>query len=317
MSKMREAIQSVLSDCMRLRRNESLLILVDPPYSTLGYAFYQEALRYSKKPSLIILPPITNHNCEPSKDVASYMLGYHVIILLTSRSLSHTQARRKACQRGARIASLPSVTEETLIRTMTGDYRALIDKSRKVADIFTIGHSAHLTTPAGTDLTYSISRMRGYADTGMIHESGQFSNLPAGEACAAPVHMSSNGVLVIDGSFPGVGLITTPVHMAVKNGQVVRITGQEDAVKIRKLLRPYGKSGRTIGEVGVGTNAAAKVTDCVLEAEKALGTAHVALGNNISFGGKVSVACHFDGVILNPTMVIDGKTILEKGVYQV
>ncbi len=313
MASLSQAIQSILSDCLRVRRAESLLIVTDPRLSALGYQFYIESHQYSKSPSLVAIPEQLNHGTEPPRHIAAYMLSHDVIILITNRSLSHTKARRRASQKGARIASLPAVTKESLTRTLTGKYKEIIDRSRKVADILTIGRSARLTTPAGTDLTFSIARMKGYADTGMIHEPGKFSNLPAGEACAAPVQETANGVVVIDGSFPHVGLIDTPVRMTVKNGNVVRITGGKEAEQIRKLLRSYGKLGRNVAEVGIGTNPQAKLTGCVLEDEKKLGTVHVGLGNNISFGGKVAVPCHYDGVLLKPTMEIDGKFILENG----
>lgn len=307
------AIQSVLTDCLRVKRAESILIITDPPLSALGYQFYVESLHYSKSPSFVAIPEHQNHATEPPRNIASYMLGHDVIILVTHRSLSHTKARRRACQKGARIASLPAVTKESLTRTLTGKYKEMIDRSRKLADILTIGRSARLVTPAGTDLTFSIARMKGYADTGMIHEPGRFSNLPAGEASTAPVAESTNGVIVIDGSFPRVGLIKTPVRMSVKNGFVVRITGGKEAEQIRKMIRSHGKLGRNIAEVGIGTNPRAKVTGCVLEDEKKLGTVHVGLGNNISFGGKVAVPMHYDGVLLKPTLEIDGKVLLENG----
>lgn len=317
MPTLKRAIYSVLKDCLKIRRFERLLIIADAPQSELGYQFYKEAQSFSNRPSLIVLPEFPNKNCEPPKNVASHMNEHDVIILITDRSLSHTKARRRASQNGARIASLPGVTKETLIRTLTGNYKKIIEKSRKLADILTIGRSVHLTTPAGTDLTFSLNRMKGYADTGMIDEPGKFSNLPAGEGCAAPVQGSTQGMLYIDGSFPRIGKIKNPVQMSVKEGQVVRICGTEEAQMIRKLLRPYGRQGRNIAEIGIGTNHRAKITGCVLEDEKVLGTAHIGFGNNLSFGGKVSVGCHFDGVLLNPTMVIDGKTIMENGKLQV
>ncbi|RMF05165.1 aminopeptidase, partial [Candidatus Woesearchaeota archaeon] len=51
----------------------------------------------------------------------------------------------------------------------------------------------------------------------------------------------------------------------------------------------------------------------VLEDEKVLGTAHVALGNNISFGGSVNVPVHIDGVFRKPTVFVDGRKITENG----
>jgi len=317
MENLQHAVRSALTDCLKIRRNESLLIIVDDPLSKIGHAFYEEAKILSKKSHLLIIPEVENHGTEPPKSVADMMSESQVIVIITSRSLSHTRARRRASRKGARIASLPGINRESLIRTMNGDYRALIRKSQKLADIMTIGRSARLTTPSGTDIRYSLLRMRGHADTGMIHEPGEFSNLPAGEGCAAPAANSCNGLIVVDGSFPEIGKVSEPFRMRVKEGYVIRITGGGDAEKVRTLLRPFGRPGRNIAEVGVGTNPHAVFTGCTLEDEKVLGSVHVALGNNISFGGKISVKCHYDSVLLNPTLVIDGKTIVKDGVLQV
>jgi leucyl aminopeptidase (aminopeptidase T) len=51
----------------------------------------------------------------------------------------------------------------------------------------------------------------------------------------------------------------------------------------------------------------------VLEDEKAIGTVHIAFGDNKSMGGTIRVASHLDGVIMEPTVSVDGETIMEKG----
>ena len=50
-----------------------------------------------------------------------------------------------------------------------------------------------------------------------------------------------------------------------------------------------------------------------LEDEKVLGTCHIALGNNYSFGGKVNVPIHLDGIIKKPTIIFDDKIIMKEG----
>ena len=317
MTPLHQAAYSALKDCLKIRRREKVLILADKPFSRIGQLFYEQAKNLTQEPFLLFIPEIPHPGYEPNKAVASLMIQAEAIVMATSHSLSHTNARRHASRAGARIASLPGVKEETLSRNLTGDYKEIVGRSRKLADILTIGRTVQLATPAGTDLTLSLARMRGYADTGMIHEPGQFSNLPAGEGCAAPVPGSTQGTLVIDGSFSGIGKMKEPIRMTIRDGFVSRITGGSEAEKVRRLLRPFGRQGRSIAELGIGANPRAKLTGCVLEDEKVLGTAHVALGNNLSFGGKVSVRCHFDGVLLNPTLVIDRKSILENGVLQV
>jgi len=67
--------------------------------------------------------------------------------------------------------------------------------------------------------------------------------------------------------------------------------------------------------LGVGTNPKAKITGNVLEDEKVFGTAHIALGNNTAFEGKVDVPVHVDGVFTKPTIFLDKKKIIEKGVF--
>jgi len=315
--RLKHVIRSVLKDRLKIRRGETVVILADTRFSKLANHFYEETKLFSRNHFLLIIPEITRYCCEPPKAVTSFMTKTDILIMLTSRSLSHTNARSRTSQRGTRIVTLACITEETILRTFTVDYKYLAAKSRKIADILTIGRSAHLTTPAGTDLTFSLLRMRGYADTGTVHEPGQFTNLPAGEACITPVHGTAEGILVIDGSFPEIGKINTPIRMSVKKGRVIRITGGDETVQVRALLRGFGKSGKKITEVGVGTNPGAKLTGCILEDTKVLGMVHVGLGNDVSFGGKVSAGCHLDGVLLNSTLVIDTKTVVENGILQV
>jgi leucyl aminopeptidase (aminopeptidase T) len=69
-----------------------------------------------------------------------------------------------------------------------------------------------------------------------------------------------------------------------------------------------------VAELGVGTNDRAILTGQILEDEKILGTVHVAFGNNASMGGTVEVPFHVDGILLEPTLELDGTIILDRGV---
>ncbi|MFO7891221.1 MAG: aminopeptidase [bacterium] len=313
MVELHHAIISILKDCFKIKKNEKILILADEPQSKLAYEFYLKAKCLSKNPSLHILPKIKNKNFKPSSTINKLLQNSDIAALITSKSISHITARRKASQSGTRIASMPRVTEAMLKRNLVGNYTNLINISRKLADILTIGKEIHITTPRGTDLYCSISRKKGYSDTGMIHKPGNFSNIPAGEACIGPVHGSAQGTIIIDGSFPEIGLLKNPIKVSVKDGYGIRITGNYEVEKMRKILRPYGRESRSIGEIGIGTNPDAKLSGISLEDEKVAGTVHIGFGNDVSFGGTNNVACHNDAVLLKPTMVIDGKTIVKDG----
>jgi len=307
------AIHSIFNDCLKLKKNEKCLVLCDEPMQDLALRIHEQGKSVCDHVQCLMLPEIRQPNTEPPKAIGCYLAAQEAAILLTSRSLSHTRMRQKASRQGCRMISLPGATRDMLIRNMTGKYASMIGQSRKLADILTIGKSGKLTTRGGTDLSFSLARMKGFADTGMVHEPGQFSNIPAGEACISQAQNSSEGILVLDGSFSGIGKIQSPIHMRVKDGFVARVSGGAEAEKIRDLLKNYGKKGRNLAEIGIGTNPFAKLNGIILEDEKVLGTAHIGIGNNISFGGSVAIPCHFDGIMLNPTLSIDGNIILENG----
>lgn len=44
-----------------------------------------------------------------------------------------------------------------------------------------------------------------------------------------------------------------------------------------------------MAEFGIGTNYKAKLVGLILEDEKVFGTIHIAFGNNLSMGGRISV----------------------------
>ena len=64
---------------------------------------------------------------------------------------------------------------------------------------------------------------------------------------------------------------------------------------------------RNIAELGIGTNDRATRPDNILEAEKILGTIHIAFGDNSGFGGTVSTPFHEDYVFYGPTLTALGE----------
>lgn len=99
----------------------------------------------------------------------------------------------------------------------------------------------------------------------------------------------------------------------IKNGLATKITGGKAAKKLVKTLDQIGPKTRNIAELGIGTNPLAQLSPNILEAEKVYSTCHVALGSNISYGGQVDIPFHSDGIVLKPTLQIDGKIIVKSG----
>jgi leucyl aminopeptidase (aminopeptidase T) len=300
-------------ECMGARPGETVLVIMDEGTRTVGTALFVAARSLGCEAMVLEMIPRQRNGEEPPAAIADIMKRVDVVLAPTSKSLSHTKARHDACDAGARVATLPGITEDCMARTLSADYSKVGQKSRKYAAILTEGEVARITTPAGTDITMSIRGREGRPDTGIYRNRGEFGNLPAGEAYIAPVEGTANGVIVVDGAMAGIGITENPITLEVRDGLVTRILGGPAARQLEDLIAPLGAPARNIAELGIGTNDRARLTGRVLEDEKVMGTIHLAIGDNSHFGGKVAVPSHLDGIILSPTLVIDGKSVMVNG----
>lgn len=314
-NKLLDASIIALRDCLKLGREESFLIVTDEKLRPIAVALREAASQLGSDPVLIEMKPRNRDGEEPPDNVAQAMVASKVVIAPTYRSLTHTAARREACKAGARVATMPGVRKETMIRCLNADYYRIAERTVRMAELLTEGSIIRVTSKAGTDITMPIEGIKAIASTGLIHESGSFGNLPSGEAYLMPLEGASSGVFVVDGSMAGIGNLEgkTPIIITVKNGRAIEIEGGAAAKALREKLEPLGRGAFNVAEFGIGTNDAARITGSILEDEKVMGTIHIALGNNVSMGGSVNVPIHLDGIVKEPTVELDGKKIMERG----
>jgi leucyl aminopeptidase (aminopeptidase T) len=300
-------------DCMGARQGERLLVVTDQPLRRIGYALRQASVDLGLEVLLVEMLPRTSNGEEPPPEVAALMARMDVVLCPTSKSLTHTDARRAASAAGARVATLPGVTEDIMVRCMNADYQRIAERTHRLCDLLAGTRVVRVQAPGGTDLTMPIEGRRPHASSGLFRERGQWGNLPTGEAYLAPLEGLSQGVLVVDGSMAGVGMTSQPIRIVVRDGYATDITGGPEADRLIALLEPHGRDARTVAEFGVGTNDRAILTGIILEDEKVMGTIHVAFGDNKSMGGSVRVASHLDGLVKQPTVWFDDRKIMEGG----
>lgn len=316
MEELNNAAQIALVDCMAVKKGESVLIITDEPATKIGYALWNAAKDLGALPIFAEIPTPESNGEEPPQAIADIMKLVDVILIPTSKSLSHTDSRREASKAGVRIATLPGITEDMMVRTLNADYKEIAKKSDKLAEIISKAKNIRITTEKGTDINLAVDGREGHSDTGLNHKSGDFSNLPAGEAYVAPMEGLSEGFIVFDGSMAGVGKLRDEViNVKVEKGYATEITGGSAGEKLYSIMEPFGKLAFNLAELGIGTHDKAQITGEVLEDEKVIGTVHIAFGDNKSMGGTIRVASHLDGVIIEPTVSVDGKTIMEKGKF--
>ncbi|MFQ5847279.1 MAG: aminopeptidase [Candidatus Methylomirabilales bacterium] len=270
----------------------------------------------------VLAKEITAVECE---QVAGYLERFKdeavdVVIALANFSTSHTQFRTLVTTAGrARYASMPLFAPEMFAGPMAADWPQVAERSEAVARRLTRAESAEIQTPAGTRLRLSLGNRQGHADTGLLWQGGNFGNLPAGEAYIAPVEETAEGRLVIEHG--PTGPLEGPISIPIHRGRATAVEGHGDhAAFLAGKLQDAPLNG-TVAELGVGTNDRAINPYNILEAEKILGTVHVAFGDNSTFGGTVRTPFHLDHVLFRPTLTLsyaDGssETLLKDGTLQ-
>lgn len=234
-----------------------------------------------------------------------------VIVAMANNSTSHTRFRHLANSAGSRFASLPHFDPEMFFTSMSVDWHSLADRTSRLADMVNRGDQILLSSPNGTRLSFSKKGRAAEGDDGLLTSYGSFGNLPAGEVYLAPLEGTAEGELVLE--YAPTRRLLSPLRLLVRGGEVVDVIGDEPYREWLEGKFAESRKNRNIAELGIGTNDRASRPDNILEAEKILGTIHVALGDNSGFGGTVSTPFHEDYVFYEPTVKVqagDGSELL-------
>ena len=310
MTDLDRAVQTVVRRCLNIQPDEDVVVVVDEPLQDLGEKLRTAAQQSGADAVLTVMSPRATDGSEPPAPVAEALAACDVFIAPASRSLSHTLARKRASEGGARGATMPHVTADMLARLMSIDFDRLRSRSHAIADLLDKGTEAHVTCPRGTDLRLDLRGRQGISDDGDLTARGAFGNLPCGEGFIAPA--GGEGTMYAR-SIAAIGLTRGhPAKLTVENGHLTAATGPEGE-QLLGILREHGDAGTNLAELGVGTNDRATLTGNVLEDEKILGSVHVAFGASIAIGGTVSVPIHLDCVVTEATLEIDGTRVLDEG----
>jgi leucyl aminopeptidase (aminopeptidase T) len=304
------AVRAVVQDCLGVKEGEEVLVVCNPVTQHVGERLRDEAAEAGADAVVALMGERASYAAEPPATVAEAMAAADVLLAPTVQSLSHTAARKRATESGARAATLPGVTEEMLARVMSADMEGLRKKGHAVADALDRASEAHITDANGTNVRLDLSGREAIPDAGELTEPGAFGNLPCGEGFISPA--GGDGTLVIDGSMAGVGLVDEPVELVVEGGHLTSARGGQ-GMAFMALLTEHGEDGTNIAELGVGTNEKAILTGQILEDEKILGSIHIAFGASAGIGGTVQVPVHLDCVVMKPTLVLDGQVIVRDG----
>lgn len=312
--KLQKASRIALKDYMGLDEGETLLVLSDEKMRDIGLSLYEAGTLIAKESFYLEMKSREINGQEPPEQISELMKSVDVVLAATSKSLTHTKARRDASKLGVRVGTMPNISPDTMIRCLNPNVDKVIEITRNVFNAMQNVSTIRVTSKKGTDITFDARGRQIIPSTGVLRNIGESGNIPSGEVYMAPVEGTTNGMLVFDGSIAGIGILTHPVYIEVENGIATKISGKGGEARLfGRMINRYDNDSKSIAEFGIGTNPFAKICGEILEDEKVLGTVHFAFGNNISMGGTINVPLHIDGLINKPTVYFDDKKVMEEG----
>ncbi|NNE99088.1 MAG: aminopeptidase [Pyrinomonadaceae bacterium] len=180
---------------------------------------------------------------------------------------------------------------------LSTDYDALAASQAKLESAMR-GKTIRVTSPAGTDISFSIgdrpvTKQNGDASKANTDKGRNLIDreieLPAGAIRVAPIEESVNGVVVFpDGRWDGNAV--KGLTLKFRKGKVVSIEAKEGAQHAKNEIARAGEAGKSFREFALGVNPALAIPVAdpwIPYYGYGAGIVRLSLGNNLELGGKV------------------------------
>jgi len=328
------AARNALENVLEAVPGESIFIVCDEEKRDVGAAFAEGALKQGLWTRLTILEA----SKEPRKEIPPHLLevlthqkpDLYINVIRDLREetpfrmkiiKSETQDRR------ARLGHCPGVTMDMLTKGAlaleTKEHKNMQGFAEKLLHLLAGTEKIELRSAVGSHLSLSVDERPFFTDTKLDWKTMKWMNLPTGEVIVAPVENSLTGRLVCDMAIGGLGPIKTPVEILAKDGKAEKIKAKDKTV-LNGVEETFATDewSNVVGEFAFGINPKAKFVEEFLEAEKILGTVHIAFGGNTDMPkGNNPSKNHMDFLMSKPTVKAikkNGKavTILKNGLFK-
>ena len=313
MNKLYSAGKQAIVGSLKVKKGERLLLVTDKQKMPIAEALAHWANAQGAEVTTYLMTETLRPITKPTSIFKAMIEAADVTMYMLDARVEEKPFRGFMVANGSkfgRICMMPGITVDMMERLVNIDFSKMDALTKRVMRIMKDCPDVRVTNRLGTDIAFSVEGRTWENDNGDISVAGKHGNLPAGECYTAPVERTFTGRLVVS-------LIDDRIgrgEMIFKRGVLVNWRG----AGIDAIMKGIGSdpTGRIIGEFGIGTNRGAKICKNMLEAEKAFGTVHFAIGDSYGLGKNKSTF-HFDGLVEKVTLVAGRKTIIENGKYLV
>jgi leucyl aminopeptidase (aminopeptidase T) len=310
-NKLYAAADRAVNQALRLKPGEKYLLVTDTPKLEIAEALAFHAKRAGAEVTTYFMTETLRPITEPTRQFRELIRGASATTYLLEGRFPEKPFRGFMVAEGSkngRICMMPGITQDMMERLVAIDLSEMAAFTKKVVRAVKDAGEIVVENAAGTHIAFSVKGRAWHEDVGDISRKGVHGNLPAGECFTAPVEETFSGTIAI-------GLIDDKLGrgtMTFERGKLVGFTGEG----IAEVIETVGDdpTARIIGEFGIGTNKGARICPNMLEAEKAFGTVHFAIGDSYGIGKNKS-KFHFDALVDKVTITAKGKTIAKNGKF--
>lgn len=196
------------------------------------------------------------------------------------------------------------------------EYESMQQLGRKLARALEKSREVEITSPDGTDLSFSLEGRGAHIKDGVIDDEdikmgAIFSSLPDGSVLAAPTETSAQGLLKSNTPFPLAGLLVEGLSLSFDNGRLSSCSGGKNSEVVRDMYEKATGDKDRIGWLEFGLNPKASIG--FTHNHIVLGTVTVGAGLNKELGGRNESDWGVPVTLENSTVKLDGKTIIKQG----
>jgi aminopeptidase len=205
---------------------------------------------------------------------------------------------------------------------VNADYKQISKKGDALKKLLQGAKNVRVTSPNGTDVTFSVGDRPIFVDDGIVTKEeaksklafNRFATLPGGSIFLAPLETSANGKVVVPKHQCRFAPLTD-VSLDFKNGKMQNFKAGQGADCFKETMEPYQGPKDMFGGFSIGLNPAKKVMEegADYRPDSAAGMVTISIGDNRLAGGQNDTPGGYNFPITKATVAIDGKVVVKDG----
>jgi leucyl aminopeptidase (aminopeptidase T) len=341
----RRAFSTLLHSCLNLEPRDDLLVIYDESFEPFFGTFEDVVITESIPTTFLYITTayqaaVIAWSRTAGRDAVRLPAGITAAIDQSTAILNlldsipaHASLRRainlRTRQYNCRLATIPGISPQILSTVVESNTEKILKDCEAVAWALGEAHLAELISYDTNGHEYRlVMELEGWDNEPMMSPGvivpGSWGNVPPGETFCCPEPATVQGKVCINGSIRGHVLgPSQAVVLDFERGELAGWNPECESSPAMAFLegeraraeRDGDDNWNIFAELGVGLNPAVReLTGNPLFDEKAMGTVHVAVGDNSNFGHSIVSHTHTDLVSVRPTLRLDGRELMSRGV---